>query len=189
MNAMDETAMRRISLKIRLLINTPWHILTKGSPAPFLTSLEIVAIDIVRPPRIRRVRAYGPEGSYTLCTWNVSIRLFDLALKWRLRTLTILMTICRRTYLVNMHMCAKFGTARFSRLFAVHNRATHRANYGVDLWSRPRSNLNPATESPHATFYLLGMTMFVLSVTVCEILTVELYTILTLNFRTGQGQM
>ena len=76
----------------------------------------------------------------------------DLALKWRLRTLTIWMTICRRTYLVNMRMCAKICTSRFSRLFAVHNRATHRVNCGVDLCRWSRSNLNPAIESPHETF-------------------------------------
>ena len=129
--------------------------------------------------------AYRPEGSDALFTWNVSIRLFDLALKWRLMTVTIWMTIGRRTYLVNLRMCAQIGTSGFSRLFAVHNRATHRANCGVDLWSRPRSNLNPAIESPHATFYLLAMTMFVISVIVGEILTVELYMTLTLNFRIG----
>ena len=34
----------------------------------------------------------------------------------------ILMKIGRRTYLVNMHKCAKNGASRSSRLFAVHNR-------------------------------------------------------------------
>ena len=42
-------------------------------------------------------------------------------------------------------------------------------------------------ESPHATFHLLPIAVFALSVTVCEILTEELYLTLTLTFRTGQG--
>ena len=77
--------------------------------------------------------------------------------------MTIWMTICRRNYLVNMHMCAKIGTSRYSRLCAVHNRATHHANYGVNLWSRPRSNLNPAIESQKYDF------LFVDNDNVCSI--------------------
>ena len=49
-----------------------------------------------------------------------------------------------RTYLVNMHMCAKIGTSRSSRLFVVHNgtfregRADGRTNtrkYAHTAWS------------------------------------------------------
>ena len=53
--------MRYNSLKIRLMINTAGNILTKGNQHLYMTPLDIVAIAIVRPPRILRGRAYNPE--------------------------------------------------------------------------------------------------------------------------------
>ena len=41
----------------------------------------------------------------------------------------------------------------------------------------------------YATFYLLAITTFAISVTICEILTVEMGISLTLTSRIGQGQM
>ena len=103
MNAIDENAMRCMLLKIRLEANTPWHILTNGSPPSFVTPLEILVIGIVRPPHIRRVHAYRPESSSALCTWNVfHSNLWSF--KWRLRMFTICMKSDRLTYLVNVYV-------------------------------------------------------------------------------------
>ena len=44
-------------------------------------------------------------------------------------------------------------------------------------------------ESLYATIFLLAITAFALSVTVCEIFTVEMCMTLTLTFKIGQDQM
>ena len=45
-------------------------------------------------------------------------------------------------------------------------------------------------EGPYAIVYLMAIAVFDLSVTVCEVLTVEIYmTTLTLTFRMDQNQM
>ena len=78
--------------------------------------------------------------------WTYECNRFEyMTLKWKSRTLTIRMKIVRRTYLVNLHTCARQSayvcrsicirvqvnlhtcaeinaSRRFSRLFAVHNR-------------------------------------------------------------------
>ena len=51
------------------------------------------------------------------------------------------------------------------------------------------SHINMSVERPHATYYVLAMAMFALSVTLCEIFSVETCTILTLTFRMTRGQM
>ena len=71
----------------------------------------------------------------------------------------IWMKIGEQRQLVNMHILRKKPRSRSSRLFAVYNRTTHRSNCQVDLQNRPRSNLNPAIESPHATLYVLAIAM------------------------------
>ena len=43
------------------------------------------------------------------------------------------------------------------------------------------SKINMPTERPHATFYVFAIAMFVLSVTVCEIITFELANIFDTN--------
>ena len=59
----------------------------------------------------------------------------------------------------------------------------------LDLWNGSMSNINMQMERSDATFYLLAIPMFSLSVTVCEILTVEMCMTLTLIFRSSQGQI
>ena len=56
--------------------------------------------------------------------------------------------------------------------FCHHSRDIHNQNvHGLDLvlYNEPRSNVNMPIESLHATFYIIAMAMFALSVTVCEI--------------------
>ena len=59
--------------------------------------------------------------------------------------------------------------------------------FTVQKWTK--INVNLLIDSPQATFYLLAIAMFVLSVTVCEILTVEMCMTLTLTFRIYQGKI
>ena len=40
---------------------------------------------------------------------------------------------------------------------------------GLDLENGPRSNVNMPTERPYATFYLLAIAIFALSITVSDI--------------------
>ena len=51
------------------------------------------------------------------------------------------------------------------------------------------SNVNIPIETLQATSCVLVIAMFVISVTVCDIFTVEICMILALTFRTGRGQM
>ena len=60
--------MKYISLKIRLMVKTSGNILAKDNQHLYLTPLDIVAIVIVRPPRIHRGRAYKPEVTSIFCT-------------------------------------------------------------------------------------------------------------------------
>ena len=56
-----------------------------------------------------------------------------------------------------------------------------------DLYNWIMSNKNEPMKRPYATSYLLAIAMFALSVTVCEILTVEICKPLTLTFRIEPG--
>ena len=47
--------------------------------------------------------------------------------------------------------------------------------------NEPKSNVNMRIERPHVTSYVLSIAMFVLSVTVCEIITYELLNVLQYN--------
>ena len=60
--------MRYNSLKIRLMINIAGNIFTRGNQHLYMTPLDIVAIAIVRPPRILRGRVYNPEVTSIVCT-------------------------------------------------------------------------------------------------------------------------
>ena len=58
-----------------------------------------------------------------------------------------------------------------------------------DLANVSMSNINIPIERPYATFYMLAIAMFVLSITVCEILIVEMCMALTLTVRMNQIQL
>ena len=69
------------------------------------------------------------------------------------------------------------------------NSTTHRSYGQVGLHNRPRPNLNILIERPHATSYLIVIVMFGVSISDCEIFTVEMCMTLTLNFRMDQDQI
>ena len=67
----------------------------------------------------------------------------------------------------------------------IRSRNMHNLDLDLDLCNGPMPN----TERSYATFYLLPIAMFVLSVTVCDTFAVEMCTTLTLTFRMGQSQV
>ena len=93
---------------------------------------------------------------------------------------------CQSRYILNINsIVSATGVRMITRRRKYFS--THPSKCQVDLWNRPVSNLHPVIESPYATFHLLAIAIFALSVTVCKISTVELY--MTLTFRTRQSQM
>ena len=64
------------------MVNTPGNMLEKGNQHLYLTPLDIVAIAIVRLPRIHRGRAYRPDVSSILYTCQY-IPFQYLTLKWK----------------------------------------------------------------------------------------------------------
>ena len=69
----------------------------------------------------------------------------------------------------------------------IHNRNVH--DLDLDLSNGSMSYTNMPLERPYATFLLLAVAMSSLCATVCEILSVEMRTILTMTFRMDQYQM
>ena len=74
----------------------------------------------------------------------------------------------------------------YHHLREIPNQNVH--NFDLDLLNGPWSNVNMSLETPYATL-CVAIAMVALSVTVCEILTVEIFTMLNLTFSIGQGQM
>ena len=64
------------------MVNIPGNILAKGNQHLYMTTLDIVAIAIVHPPRIHRGRAYKPDVSSILYTCQY-IPFQYLTLKWK----------------------------------------------------------------------------------------------------------
>ena len=64
--------------------------------------------------------------------------------------------------------------------------ARHCSNGQVDLWNKLRSYVNMLLERPHVISYLLAIAMFVLSVTVCKILAIEMCMTLTSRMTHGR---
>ena len=62
-------------------------------------------------------RLQGNHVRMSQCT-----RFESLTLKMKIKYIENLTNIGRRTYLVNVNMCAQIGIYRSNRLFAVHNR-------------------------------------------------------------------
>ena len=58
-----------------------------------------------------------------------------------------------------------------------------------DLYNGPWLNVKMLIGRSHANFCVLAVAMFAMSVTVCEILTVEICMTLTVIFIIGQGQI
>ena len=69
----------------------------------------------------------------------------------------------------------------------IHNRNVHDLN--LDLYIGSMSNINMPMRRRYATFSFLAVAMFALSVSVCDILTVEKCMTLTLIFRMVQYEM
>ena len=69
----------------------------------------------------------------------------------------------------------------------IRSRNVH--NFDLDLLNGLMSNINMPMERRHMTLYLLAIAMFALSVTVYEILKIEMCIGLILTFRKVQGQM
>ena len=55
--------------------------------------------------------------------------------------------------------------------------------------NRPQFNLNMLIKCPYTTSYLMAIVMLVLSFTVCKIMTVDMWMILTLAIRTSRCQI
>ena len=173
-----------------------------------LIPLDIVAIDIAHPLRLRR--AYKGSTLFTMRLPMYSIRFFYVEFEGQ-RTLMIWMKFRKRTVFMNVRMCANICASRSNCLYVVHNHtfrsrthertdeqtkrallttrklkylAQHRFNCQVGRYIRPRSNLNHVIESLHATEYMLAIA--VLSVTICEKFTMEMC--MNLTFRVGKYQ-
>ena len=69
----------------------------------------------------------------------------------------------------------------------IRNRHVH--DLDLALYNRSILNIIIPMEKPYATLHLSAVAMIVISVTVCEILTVEMYMNLTMTPRMDQSQM
>ena len=97
-----------------------------------MTPIEIVAIAIVRPPRIHRSRAYKAKVKSILCTCQY-IPLRYLTWNWKVNYVDDFDENQQENVTCQQACVEIIRISWASRSFAVHNRATHRSNCRVDL--------------------------------------------------------
>ena len=108
------------------------------------------------------------RNSQSTCAWSWPVEWVNAKYKY-----SIWKALCNFVFVGNTNVCPICH-----RLRDINSQNV----LDADLWNGPRSNVNMPIERPHATFFVLAIAMFALSVTVCEILTVEMWMTLTLTF-------
>ena len=117
--------MHCISLKIKLL--------AKFGPQQFLISLEIVAlVSYIRPVSAVAIPV-GLKARVHYALANVFNSNLSLTLEIKVMNVEDLDENWLANAPCNMHMCAKIGTLRYSRLFIVHKSTTYHFICQVDL--------------------------------------------------------
>ena len=97
-----------------------------------MTPIEIVAVAIVRPPRIHRCRAYKAKVTSLLCTCQyISFRY--LTWNWKATYVDDIDENQQKNVPYQQACVEIISISWASRLFAVHNRTTHRSNCRVHL--------------------------------------------------------